>query len=96
MRAQRLAPQIFYTGVTLWYRGYPEQAFRYSREALTLARQVEHPLSLATTLVFVAIVRQLRREEQAAGNLPRRRSDSPQSRSSPSGERRGWFYGAGL
>src|SRR5262249_19469714 len=35
-----------YAGVTLWYRGYPDQALQRSHEALTLARELAHPFSL--------------------------------------------------
>ena len=46
----------------LWALGYPDQALQKSQEALTLARQLEHPFSLAFALYFGAVVAQYRRE----------------------------------
>ena len=51
-----------YAGVTLWYLGYPDQALQRSREALTLARELVHPASLASALLFAAWVHHFRRE----------------------------------
>jgi predicted ATPase len=52
----------YYAGVTLWYLGYPDQALQRSHEALTLARKLVHPFSLACVLFFAAWLYQLRRE----------------------------------
>jgi len=50
----------------LWLRGYPDQALARSEEALTLARQLSHPLGLAIALFFRATVAQhCHRQEQA-------------------------------
>jgi predicted ATPase len=51
-----------YAGVTLWYLGYPNQALQRSHEALTLARELAHPVSLGYALSFAAWVHQFRRE----------------------------------
>jgi predicted ATPase len=51
-----------YAGVTLWLLGYPDQALQRSHEALTLARELAHPFSLAYALFFVALLHQFRRE----------------------------------
>ena len=51
-----------YAGVTLWWLGYPDQALQQSHEALTLARELAHPFSLAYALFFAALLHQLRRE----------------------------------
>src|SRR5262249_27022145 len=48
----------------LWYLGYPDQALKRSHEALTLAQELSHPLSLAFALVNVGQFHQLRRERQ--------------------------------
>jgi predicted ATPase len=48
--------------VTLWWLGYPDQALQMSHEALTLAQELAHPLSLASALVFAAWLHHLRRE----------------------------------
>jgi predicted ATPase len=46
----------------LWELGYPDQALQRSQEALTLARELAHPFSLATALIFAAYLHQHRRE----------------------------------
>jgi TOMM system kinase/cyclase fusion protein len=51
-----------YAGVILWYLGYPDQALQRSHEALSLARELAHPVSLAQALFFAAWVHQFRRE----------------------------------
>jgi tetratricopeptide (TPR) repeat protein len=48
--------------LVLWELGYPDQALKRSQEALTLARELAHPFSLATALIFAADVHQRRRE----------------------------------
>jgi predicted ATPase len=50
----------------LWLLGYPEQALQRSQAALTLARELSHPPSLAAALVFAAILHQVRQERQLA------------------------------
>jgi adenylate cyclase len=50
---------------TLWLRGYPDQARQRCQEALTWARTLAYPHSLAVALTFAAIVHQLRRERDA-------------------------------
>jgi predicted ATPase/class 3 adenylate cyclase len=51
---------------TLGLLGYPDQALKRSHEALTLARELSHPFSLALALGFAATLCQSRREVQAA------------------------------
>ncbi len=46
----------------LWYLGYPDQALQRSQEALTLARELSHPFSLAAALIFAADLHWRRRE----------------------------------
>jgi predicted ATPase len=50
----------------LWFLGQPDQAVDRIQEALTLARELSEPLSLAHALLFAAILHQLRREERMA------------------------------
>ena len=50
--------------MTLWPLGYPDQALKRSQEALTLARELAHPYSLAYALGFAARLHQFRREGQ--------------------------------
>jgi len=51
--------------LVLWFLGYPEQALKRSHEALTLAQELSHLLSLVFALYFAAWLHQLRREVQA-------------------------------
>jgi predicted ATPase len=51
---------------TLWYLGYPEQGLARSQEAVTLAQQCAHPLSLSFALSLAAGFHQLRCEEHTA------------------------------
>jgi TOMM system kinase/cyclase fusion protein len=51
---------------TLWLLGYPDQALQLSQEALTLARELSHPFSLAFALFFAAWTHQYRGEQQLA------------------------------
>jgi len=50
----------------LWYLGYPDQALEHMQEALTLARELSHPLSLASALDHAAWLHQYRREGRLA------------------------------
>jgi class 3 adenylate cyclase/predicted ATPase len=52
--------------MTLWLRGYPDQALRQQQAAHTLAREVAHPSSLAIARMLAAIAHQLRGETDAA------------------------------
>jgi tetratricopeptide (TPR) repeat protein len=57
---------LSYAAWIRWFLGQPDQAMERSREALTLARPLAHPFSLARALSFAAALRQFRREGQAA------------------------------
>jgi predicted ATPase len=46
----------------LWFLGYSDQSVRKSREALSLARAVSHPFSLAYALTLTGFLYQFRRE----------------------------------
>jgi predicted ATPase len=50
----------------LWYLGYPDQASKRMQEAVAMARELSHPLSLAFALFAAAMLHQLRRERQLA------------------------------
>jgi predicted ATPase len=54
-----------YTALTLWALGYPDQALQSSDKALTLARELAYPASLAGALNSAAVLHQFRRERQA-------------------------------
>jgi len=55
---------------TLWLLGYPEQALQRGQEMLALARQLDHPFSLAAlALPYTARVHRFRREVQAVQEL---------------------------
>jgi hypothetical protein len=51
---------------TLWHLGYPDQGLTRSQEAVMLAQQVVHPLSLSSALNGTAMFHQFRREGRAA------------------------------
>jgi predicted ATPase len=55
-----------YAAVVLWSLGHPQQARRRMEEALTLARELSHPHSLAFVLVFATILHRLCGEVQVA------------------------------
>ena len=55
-----------YTAWTLWSLGYPDQGLVRSGEAVTLAQQMAHPLSLSIAWGATAMFYQLRREVRAA------------------------------
>jgi class 3 adenylate cyclase/predicted ATPase len=57
---------LSYAAITLWYRGFPDQALERSREAVALARELAHPFSLAYALTFMAWIHLSRREASAA------------------------------
>jgi predicted ATPase len=55
-----------FAALSLWFLGLPDQAVARIEEALTFARELSEPHSLAHALLFAAILYQLRREEQMA------------------------------
>jgi predicted ATPase len=57
---------LAYAARPLWLLGFPEQARTRIREALTLARTLAHPFSLAFTLHWTTTIHQWRREAPAA------------------------------
>jgi adenylate cyclase len=56
----------FWAAQALGYLGYPDQAQKKSDQALTLARELAHPMSLVFALFYAAIIHQLRGEGPAA------------------------------
>jgi len=57
---------LFWGSLALWFLGYPEQALQRSQTALSLAKELSHPLGLAYAFQGVASVHQYRREGQLA------------------------------
>jgi DNA-binding winged helix-turn-helix (wHTH) protein/predicted ATPase len=53
----------------LFFLGYPDQALARNQEALSLARELSHPFSLAMALQYAAIMHRRRGEPQAAQAL---------------------------
>src|SRR5262249_39264839 len=51
-----------YAAQSLWMLGSPDQALQRGRAALTLARDLSHPASLAQAQVLVALHHQFRRD----------------------------------
>src|SRR5205823_3922642 len=54
-----------YVAWALWQLGYPEQALTRSNEAITLAQELSHPLSLAAGFDYAAFAHCYRREGHA-------------------------------
>jgi predicted ATPase len=57
---------LSYAALPLWLLGHPDRALQRNHEALILARELSHPLSLAGALGWTALLHQFRREGQAA------------------------------
>ncbi len=57
---------LCFDAYALWFLGYPDQALRRAREALTLARGLDHTFSLVYALHFSAQLHHYRREYQVA------------------------------
>jgi tetratricopeptide (TPR) repeat protein len=49
-----------------WHLGYPDCALNSAEAALSVARQVSHPFSIALAHAYLAMLHQLRREPEAA------------------------------
>jgi TOMM system kinase/cyclase fusion protein len=60
---------LCHAAFTLWLLGYPDQALQRSHETLALARELEHPYSLAFGLIWVAMLHQVRGEGAATQEL---------------------------
>jgi predicted ATPase len=57
---------LSYVAWPLWLLGYPDQALTRSNEAITLAQELSHPISLAAALAYAALLHHSRREAAAA------------------------------
>lgn len=55
----------FFSAIALWFLGYPDQALLRSREAVTMAQELNHPLSLSAAHHFAGWLHLLRQESQA-------------------------------
>jgi predicted ATPase len=55
-----------------WLLGFPDRAAERVEEALALARELQHPFTLAVALTFACHVRQFRREPKRVRELVRR------------------------
>lgn len=53
----------------LWYLGFPDQAVRRAEEAVKLARTIEHPVSIALSTNYLAIIHNYRGEHELALDL---------------------------
>jgi class 3 adenylate cyclase/tetratricopeptide (TPR) repeat protein len=49
-----------------WHLGYLNRALKAAEQALSLAREVSHPFSIALALAYLAMLHQFRREPEAA------------------------------
>ncbi len=57
------------SGVSLWLRGWPEQAWSAAERGIARAQEIAHPFSLANVLSFAVWVRQFRSELDQAWSL---------------------------
>ncbi len=55
-----------YIGHCDWHLGYLNRALKAAEQALSLAREVSHPFSIALALAYLAMLHQFRREPEAA------------------------------
>ncbi|MCH9051834.1 MAG: AAA family ATPase [Proteobacteria bacterium] len=55
-----------HAATSLWFLGYANQALEQAHDAVTLAKRLSHPFSLAHARLFVAMVHQFRREAELA------------------------------
>jgi predicted ATPase len=54
-----------FAAMPIWMLGYPDQALQSTKEALNLAQEFTHPLSLVFAVQFATFLHQFRREAQA-------------------------------
>ena len=57
---------LAYDACCLWCLGYPDQALKRSQEVLNLARELDHPFSLADVLSFAGCLFNIMRRDAAA------------------------------
>lgn len=60
---------LCYSAWALWHLGHPERALERTHEALALAREMEHPFSLAIALCLNAELHQFHLEDEATLEL---------------------------
>jgi len=60
---------LVYMGLALWLMGKPDQALSKSNDAITLARKIEHPFSIAYALNFSAWLHYMLRQVDSAASL---------------------------
>jgi predicted ATPase len=53
---------LSHAATALWFLGFPDQALKKATDAMTLARELSHPYSLAFALACFARIHQYRRE----------------------------------
>jgi predicted ATPase len=87
---------LSYVAWALWLLGYPAQALQRSHEALSLAKELAHPFTLAFALQWACTLHRFRREERAV----QERADAVIALAQERGLCNGWRerlgYGAGL
>ena len=60
---------LVHEAFVLWVLGYPDRALAASRKAISLARHLAHPFSLAQALIYATFVHQCRGEPRVIQNL---------------------------
>jgi TOMM system kinase/cyclase fusion protein len=83
---------LSYVAWPLWLLGYPDQALRRSHEALTLARELAHPLSLVVALDYAAWLHQLCHEPSATQKYAKAAMALAREHGFPQYEALGWLF----
>jgi predicted ATPase len=78
---------LSFVSLVLMLLGYPEQAVRKSHEALTLARELSYPYSLAVALSYACCLHQERRE----GHVTQERAEAAITLSTEQGLAQSWL-----
>jgi len=78
---------LSFTSLVLMLLGYPEQAVRKSHEALTLARELSYPYSLAVALSYACCLHQ----ERGEGQLTQERAEAAITLSTEQGFAQSWL-----
>jgi len=58
---------LTFKSIILWFLGYPDQALKFSQKAIALARELDHPHSLAHTLTLAGFLAIYRRDDRLLG-----------------------------
>jgi class 3 adenylate cyclase/predicted ATPase len=74
---------LIHGALALWAQGYPDQSILYAQQAIELAEEISHPLSLAIALAMASFTRQHRGEISEVLSLAQRTIDLCSERGIP-------------